>query len=71
MLTMSVSNKQVVDSIPILPTMISPKLYSPDRKFRSTETFPLNCGEVASKYIGSEVKIFSSPAPFVIYSVRK
>ena len=71
MLTMSVLNRQVADSVPTLPTVISPKLYSPDLKFRRTDTFPLNCGGVTSKYIGSEVKTFSSPAPFVIYSVRK
>ena len=71
MLTMSVSNRQVADSIPRLSTTISPKVYSPDLKFRRTEIFPLVCGEVASKYTGFEEKIFSRPAPLVIYSVKK
>ena len=71
MLIMSVSNRQIADSVPRSLMTMSPKLNSPDLKFRRTETFPLNCGGEASKYIGCEVKIFSRPAPFMIYSVRK
>ena len=69
-LTMSVSYKQVEDSIPVLSMIISSILYTPLPKLRSTESAPVRSGGDASKCTASEVNIFSRPAPFVMYRVK-
>lgn len=69
-LAMSVSYKQVADFIPVLSMIMSSILCTPVPKFCRTEITPVRRGGDASKYTASEVKIFSRPAPFVMYRVK-
>lgn len=69
-LTVSVSYKQVADSISVFPMIMSSILYTPLPKLRSTESASVRNSGDASKCTASEVNIFSRPAPFVMYRVR-